>query len=339
MLPEEQDVADLLRRVQGMATQSNLAILGFTPQAGGEEAAARGVADRPEARRQLPRPGVVPRAGQQVPAHHQRRRHQDQRARRNQSDGSTITAECTATTFVLLDQKEVAAGGGQSRREAGCGAGGAEEDGVTSPMRTLSLTLIGLTLIATLAHAQAAPPAAPLQHRGSGCRRHRRRPRLKPRRRTTRPQRRRAAGLCLQPGRPARSVRQPAAPGSRFAQPGPKMAGLGGLGISEVSLRGVLTSDGAFVGILQGVDSKNYIVRVGDKLSDGTIRSISNGLDGDPAAGQRSTLARETARSAEAAPTDGRGQVTMYRYSILLGLCLAMAAGVMAPLGAAGART
>ena len=28
----------------------------------------------------------------------------------------------------------------------------------------------------------------------------------------------------------------------------------------------------------------------------------------------------------------------MYRYSMLLGLCLAMAAGVMAPLGAAGAR-
>ncbi len=53
------------------------------------------------------------------------------------------------------------------------------------------------------------------------------------------------------------------------------MAGLGGLGTSEVSLRGVLTSEGDFVGILHGVDSKNYIVRVGDKLSDGTIRSIS----------------------------------------------------------------
>ena len=31
VLPEEQDVADLLRRVQGMATQSNLTIRGFTP--------------------------------------------------------------------------------------------------------------------------------------------------------------------------------------------------------------------------------------------------------------------------------------------------------------------
>jgi type IV pilus assembly protein PilO len=32
VLPDERDVADLLRRVQGMATQSNLTILGFTPQ-------------------------------------------------------------------------------------------------------------------------------------------------------------------------------------------------------------------------------------------------------------------------------------------------------------------
>ena len=33
VLPEEQDVADLLRRVQAMATQSNLTIRGFTPAA------------------------------------------------------------------------------------------------------------------------------------------------------------------------------------------------------------------------------------------------------------------------------------------------------------------
>lgn len=33
VLPEERDVGDLLRRVQAMATQSNLTILGFTPQA------------------------------------------------------------------------------------------------------------------------------------------------------------------------------------------------------------------------------------------------------------------------------------------------------------------
>ena len=33
VLPDEKDVADLLRRIQGMATQSNLTIRGFEPQA------------------------------------------------------------------------------------------------------------------------------------------------------------------------------------------------------------------------------------------------------------------------------------------------------------------
>jgi len=58
-------------------------------------------------------------------------------------------------------------------------------------------------------------------------------------------------------------------------QRGTRTAGLAGLGTAEVSLRGTMLSQGRYVGILQGVDSKTYIVRAGDKLSDGTIRSIS----------------------------------------------------------------
>lgn len=38
VLPEEKDVADILRRVQGLATQSNLTILRFTPQAQKQQA-------------------------------------------------------------------------------------------------------------------------------------------------------------------------------------------------------------------------------------------------------------------------------------------------------------
>jgi type IV pilus assembly protein PilP len=142
-------------------------------------------------------------------------------------------------------------------------------------MRTLSLTLIGLTVIAALAHAQAAPPAAPAAPTA-------------------------AAPAAETPASPAAEARTANDKSSSAAEPqgftynpegrrdpfvslvrrgtdssGPKMAGLGGLGTSEVSLRGVLTSEGDFVGILHGVDSKNYIVRVGDRLSDGTIRSIS----------------------------------------------------------------
>jgi len=140
-------------------------------------------------------------------------------------------------------------------------------------MRTLSLTCIGLALMAALAHAQAAPPAAPVSTP--------------------------AAHTVATPAAPAQSAAEKpdsaAEPqgftynpdgrrdpfvsltqrGSDSRSVAPRGAGLAGLDASEVSLRGVLTSEGAFVGILRGVDQKNYIVRVGDKLHDGTIRSIA----------------------------------------------------------------
>jgi Tfp pilus assembly protein PilP len=59
------------------------------------------------------------------------------------------------------------------------------------------------------------------------------------------------------------------------AQTGPRVSGLAGLETAEVSLRGTVRSDGTYVGILQGVDAKNYIARAGDKLRDGTIQTIS----------------------------------------------------------------
>jgi type IV pilus assembly protein PilP len=52
-------------------------------------------------------------------------------------------------------------------------------------------------------------------------------------------------------------------------------AGLAGLGAAEISLRGTIKSAGTFVGIVQGADSKTYIVRAGDKLADGSIRTIT----------------------------------------------------------------
>jgi Tfp pilus assembly protein PilP len=52
-------------------------------------------------------------------------------------------------------------------------------------------------------------------------------------------------------------------------------AGLGGLSVDEITLRGTLRNRETFVGIAQGVDQKTYIVRAGDKLLDGTIRTIS----------------------------------------------------------------
>ena len=51
--------------------------------------------------------------------------------------------------------------------------------------------------------------------------------------------------------------------------------GLKGLGAGEVTLRGTIASQGGYVAILQGSDSKTYIVRPGEQLADGTIRSIT----------------------------------------------------------------
>ena len=61
----------------------------------------------------------------------------------------------------------------------------------------------------------------------------------------------------------------------RGSNRGSRPSGLSGISTSEVSLRGTMKSPGGFVGILQGVDNKSYIVRVGDKLFDGSVRSIT----------------------------------------------------------------
>ena len=55
-----------------------------------------------------------------------------------------------------------------------------------------------------------------------------------------------------------------------------RAAGLAGLSTADVTLRGVLVSQGAYVAMLHGTDEKNYIVRTGDKLADGTIRTITS---------------------------------------------------------------
>jgi Tfp pilus assembly protein PilP len=55
-----------------------------------------------------------------------------------------------------------------------------------------------------------------------------------------------------------------------------RAAGLAGLGTAEVTLRGVLMSQGGYVAMVKGSDDKTYIVRAGDRLADGTIRAITS---------------------------------------------------------------
>jgi type IV pilus assembly protein PilO len=103
VLPDERDVADLLRRVQGMATESSLTILGFTPQPVARktlyvewpiglklEGTYHDLGAFLERVSKFPR--IINVSDLKV------------KALDKSSNGATITAEATATTFVLIEQ-------------------------------------------------------------------------------------------------------------------------------------------------------------------------------------------------------------------------------------------
>jgi len=101
-LPEEQDVADLLRRVQGMATESSLTIRGFTPQtvASKQLHIEWPIGLRLEGRyhdlgafleRVSKFPRIINVGDIKI------------KAVDNGAGGATVTADCTATTFVMKD--------------------------------------------------------------------------------------------------------------------------------------------------------------------------------------------------------------------------------------------
>lgn len=104
VLPEEKDVAEILRRVQGLATQSNLAIQRFTPQA----------------QKQQSLYAELPYKLQAQGTYHDLGRFFDRiskfhriinvseisiKVSRDAAPGATIVAECVATTFVLQESK------------------------------------------------------------------------------------------------------------------------------------------------------------------------------------------------------------------------------------------
>ena len=108
VLPSEQDVGDLLDRVNEMATQSNLTIRGFTPQVVAKKAmhAEWPIGLQLEGTYHdlgafLERVSKFPRIINvgEIKI----------KARDVQTGRATVTAECTATTFVLIDSAAPAA--------------------------------------------------------------------------------------------------------------------------------------------------------------------------------------------------------------------------------------
>ena len=51
--------------------------------------------------------------------------------------------------------------------------------------------------------------------------------------------------------------------------------GVPGLLINEVVVKGIVRDRTGFIGMIQGPDTKTHIVRAGDKLLDGTVKSIT----------------------------------------------------------------
>jgi type IV pilus assembly protein PilO len=109
-LPEEQDVADLLRRVQGMATESSLTIRGFTPKVAVKKQLHMEwpIGLKLEGRYHdlgafLARVSKFPRI---INVGDIKLRGIDKQAADTAAGGSTITAAFTATTFVMLDSTQ-----------------------------------------------------------------------------------------------------------------------------------------------------------------------------------------------------------------------------------------
>jgi type IV pilus assembly protein PilO len=113
VLPEDQDVAELLRRVQAMATQSNLTIRTFSPQAVAKQQLH---AEWPfglqlegtyhDLGAFLDRVSKFPRI---INVNNLKIRAREAQPGGQQGGSGTIVAECTAKTFVLLESKPAAA--------------------------------------------------------------------------------------------------------------------------------------------------------------------------------------------------------------------------------------
>jgi len=62
--------------------------------------------------------------------------------------------------------------------------------------------------------------------------------------------------------------------GSDPKNAGARPTGVPGLLINEVSVKGIVRNSAGFVAMIQGPDNKTYVVKAGDRLMDGTVKSI-----------------------------------------------------------------
>ena len=291
ILPEEKDAADLLRRIQTLAVQSNLTIRGFKPQAiatkrdctrsgrSGSSSRARittsaSFLDRVSKFPRIINVGALAiKAAKDAPT---RRHASASPARRRRSFSRSSRRACGRRTATKGSAaKKDAPTRKPNETPHRCSRcfwplpGGA-------PRRRRRRRLAG--------SAPPAPGDGSGQPAGADARRRRRQLRLRAR-------------------RPARSVRQPLNRGATGQKGGAgrRARRRASAGSSSTKSRSAASSRAAarWVAMIAGAERPHYTVRPGDRLMDGSVRTI-NAQTRRPAAGsQRSAVAREAARSAQ----------------------------------------
>jgi len=63
--------------------------------------------------------------------------------------------------------------------------------------------------------------------------------------------------------------------GAHLAPPDDRPAGLAGVSINDVSLRGLVLAGGVYLAVMQGPDNKTYILRGEEMLFDGVVKGVS----------------------------------------------------------------
>ena len=191
VLPEEKDAADLLRRMQTVATQSNLDDQELQAGADRHQAAARRVADQPRARRHVSQPRDLLRPRRQVHAH---REHQRLDVKGKDKPGRQLD-----------DHRHVRGDDVRAARQAGRPVKPAAKAGGACPRRRARSHANAppdrprVAFAGAMPGAQTqAPPRRPAPPRSAAAPGTRARPRRRP------------ARLHVSARRPARSVPQPA---------------------------------------------------------------------------------------------------------------------------------
>ena len=85
----------------------------------------------------------------------------------------------------------------------------------------------------------------------------------------------------------------------------PAAAGIAGIRVDELSVRGIMQSRERLVAMVNGPDNRTYLIHQGDKLADGVVKSITpQGLVlvqdvSDPRAKEKTREVRKLLRSSE----------------------------------------